>query len=337
MDNIITSIGFILIGSMVGNITNVLSFVATLLLILVCNINLIDSDSDSINCNEILEYIKKNASIVTKYSIINGEKEPTGICFSWSKKFIAYISTNYNTQQGDVRKHTSILIISSNNIDLKKKVKLIDLCQDNNNSLIKAYMSGSHFHDNYYIIDIPFNSKPYTAQIKAMDIIKKFYEKNDRFICRTLICGNPNIGKSMIGKLLAKEYNTSLCFDFNLLLPGARLLELYRQVQPTKENPLIIQIDEFDILINNIHESKNIHTISYCPNKIHDKASYNTFMAEYLPCYPYVIYVLTSNQTFDYFDDLDKSYTSPNRIDIKLNMISRDELEIINTNTIIYT
>ena len=44
--------------------------------------------------------------------------------------------------------------------------------------------------------------------------------------------------------------------DIDLFAPGNTVLKLYDEIRPTEETPLIIQIDEFDKLIDNIHHEK---------------------------------------------------------------------------------
>ena len=57
-----------------------------------------------------------------------------------------------------------------------------------------------------------------------------------------------------IGKLLAGKLGGSFCFDIDLFSPGNSTLKFYEDVKPTNDNPLIIQIDEFDNLIDNVDE-----------------------------------------------------------------------------------
>lgn len=305
-------------------VTSVLSFIVKFLMSKLFYIVSFNSSIDSPNTTQIIDLIKESCGFIERHSVVNGEREPEGVCISIEGKFVAFVTVDYKDSYGDITKQTTVHVVSTKPIKLKEMTKIKNIYEEKNLPVVTAYMSGSHFTDNYFKIEIPVCYEPYLSQDILMDRIIEEYNKSNTFVCRTLIHGEPGLGKSMIGKLLAKRLDTSLCFDFNLLLPGARLMELYRQVEPDKDNPLIIQIDEFDILVTNIHNQENIRTINWAPNKVHDKSSYNTFFSEHVPCFPYVIYILTSNRPIEYFDSLDKSYVGSNRIDIKAHMKSKN-------------
>ena len=110
-----------------------------------------------------------------------------------------------------------------------------------------------------------------------------------------------------------------------MLDPGTPILSLWRTVMPSKEKPLIIQIDEFDIIINKIHHTSKNHDKEHKPHQwlrtmIADKQSYNTFLSEYLICLPHVIYLFTMNSNPSEIMELDKSYIRQNRIDLILEL-----------------
>ena len=64
----------------------------------------------------------------------------------------------------------------------------------------------------------------------------------------------------MIPTLIAKDMGGSFCDTFDPTRPGDSLSELYSKVFPSKENPLVLVFEEFDIMIEKIHHDKGVST-----------------------------------------------------------------------------
>ena len=178
------------------------------------------------------------------------------------------------------------------------------------NNFIKVFLSNNYYDGNFREILLPFEDfEPRPEQQVIMDKIISKYELNPFKICRCLIWGTPGMGKSFIAKLLAKNFKSSCCFDIKITEPGTQILTLWETVKPSKDKPLIIQIDELDVIIKSIHENqKNKHTPhQWLKTLVYDKQSFNTFMSYYLPCIPFVIYIFTMNSYPEDIDKLDKS------------------------------
>ncbi len=107
-----------------------------------------------------------------------------------------------------------------------------------------------------------------------MTKIKEEYDDNKFKICRALIYGKPGKGKSFIGKLLAKELGSKLAFDLRIEEPGNPLLTLWKIASSDANHPLIVQIDEFDIFINKIHNETMKHDHIWYRSMVYDKQSY---------------------------------------------------------------
>jgi hypothetical protein len=290
-------------------------------------INIFDSSSDNINTEDLLKNIKQSNAFISGYTFKEGVKRPEGIFYNWSKKYLGYIE-NYQTNTSYTSKiQSKIWIVGKLPINIKSlnsdDSNNTDSKQDDNKiAKIKIYLGCGYYDGNFKDILLPFNFDPFENQKLIIKKIHDTYDKNPFNICRTLIWGKPGGGKSFIGKLLAKKYNSAYSFDVKLLDPGTPILNLWKTVMPTKESPLIIQIDEFDIIIKKIHKiSENLESEKshqWLRTIVGDKQSYNTFLSEYLICLPYVIYLFTMNSSPNQINSLDKSYIRKNRIDLIL-------------------
>jgi len=165
-------------------------------------------------------------------------------------------------------------------------------------------------------------------QQNFIDTVKKHYNENN-FNCVAYLEGNPGSGKSTIGVLLAKELKGILCNTFNPTDPGDALSGLYNNADKSSENPLIIFIDEADIIIDKVHNEKiqkhkNIQTF------VHDKTTWNSFLDRIdIGLYPYLIIIFTSNIFHSKISEsTDNSYLRAGRVNIVCNLEK-------NTNTVL--
>ena len=165
-------------------------------------------------------------------------------------------------------------------------------------------------------------------QQNFIDSVKKHYNENN-FNCVAYLEGNPGAGKSTIGILLAKEMKGILCNTFYPTDPGDSLSGLYNNADKSSENPLIIFIDEADIIIDKIdnekiQKHKNIQTF------VHDKTTWNSFLDRIdIGLYPYLIIIFTSNISHSKISEsTDNSYLRAGRVNIVCNLEK-------NTNTVL--
>jgi hypothetical protein len=163
---------------------------------------------------------------------------------------------------------------------------------------------------------------PNQDQKVIIDTILTFYNENG--FCVSFIDGDIGLGKTFIGNLLAKITNGSLCKSFNPCSPGDKLENLYTECQPSKEKPLILLLDEFDIMLDNIHNNK-IHFHKNIPIQVYNKCSWNSLLDDFQwKLYPYVILLLISNKplkTLRY--NYDPSYIRPKRINCFFSLYDR--------------
>jgi Cdc6-like AAA superfamily ATPase len=155
-----------------------------------------------------------------------------------------------------------------------------------------------------------------------------------------LLSGPPGTGKSTIATFLAKELltNKSICQNtinqvnyidtFNPTTPGDDFGKIYRKISPTSNSPLIIVLEEIDIIINKIHN--NISDHKYIPIQIQNKSGWNSWFDKLdNGFYPHVYIIMTTNKSINYFDELDKSYMRNNRINLKAELHTNKQVVII--------
>ncbi len=166
----------------------------------------------------------------------------------------------------------------------------------------------------------PDRFKSRVNQENFINTVKKYYENNN-FNCVAYLEGCPGSGKSTVGILLAKALGGRLCNTFNPTDPGDSLSGLYNNADIGSDNPLIIFIDEIDIIINKIHKNeilkhKNIQTY------VHDKITWNSFLDSIdIGLYPNLIIIFTSNISHkELSEKTDKSYLRGGRINIVCNL-----------------
>jgi DNA polymerase III delta prime subunit len=197
---------------------------------------------------------------------------------------------------------------------LKKVIKIDDTITSNN--IITLYVRYGPYHWlNYKKRKLAYN---YNFEINTQqdDIVKSIKEKySESNTCVTLISGESGTGKSTIGYLLAKELSGSLCQTYCPTTPGDTLNTVYTRVEPTKENPLIILIDEIDIVFNKITNNSIIQHKNL-PIEVYDKITWNRLLDHIeIGLYPNIILILTSNLTYSKLcEEYDNSFIRKGRV-----------------------
>jgi SpoVK/Ycf46/Vps4 family AAA+-type ATPase len=178
--------------------------------------------------------------------------------------------------------------------------------------------TGTYYHLDYSKRKLNIDLVSTPQQLRIIKEITKYYmdETNKSRSCVCLLYGANGSGKSTIPFLLANKINCSICKTFNPTEPGDDICTLYNTIEPTKDNPLIIMIDEIDIIINDIHYH-NIKQHKSIPIKMKDKITWNGFFDDINRGeYKYTIWILTTNKPFEYFDSLDPAYMRKGRINL---------------------
>lgn len=154
----------------------------------------------------------------------------------------------------------------------------------------------------------------YDNQLSLFKKIMNFYKKNS--FCKVFLSGEPGIGKTYFAYLMSQKLNCYLCDVYNPYEPSSNFNEIYSMSKINSSKPLIVILDEIDVLIEKIH-NKAINEHKKFSKEIYNKTSWNKFMdkIEY-GMYPYVIFIMTSNKKKKQIDFFDNCYLRDGRINI---------------------
>ena len=267
-------------------------------------------------------YLVKDNKIKTfqtkiKHASIWNDGEPEGwIC---GLLYIGYISTKTDAN-GSLKKDMYILCFK------KFYSRYINIKTDENingeKNIVFLEKDGSYWCIDYISRQLKHNFTPNTDQLGIIYQIINDYNKNTYSV--PLLYGPTGSGKSMISMLLCNELlktndSVTFCDTFNPTDPGDTFINLYQKVKPSNKNPLVVIIEEIDILIDKIHNCIVPHKSIMILVK--NKSEWNTFMDRFdRKLYPYVIFGFTTNKTLDYFNSLDQSYMRDGRVTLKINV-----------------
>ena len=265
-----------------------------------------------------------------KFSSINNNDEMEGwIIGKW---YIGYIYVSMS-QHGQPNKDLYILTSKKWFNTMSEESDIQEKTNNPNNSNNKDILTpvkinlwereGSYFCLRYFKRDFDISKfNPREQQTNVIDKIIDFYETNLYSV--VLLHGEKGTGKSMIpillGKALADKYKDDLTYKINFCDtykptdPGDSFISLYNKINPEKNSPLIVVMEEFDIIIHQIHYNK-INNHKYVPINITDKPSWNQFFDRFdRKYYPCVILILTSNVSPGSINLLDPSYIREGRV-----------------------
>jgi hypothetical protein len=264
----------------------------------------------NINDSNVITCISKNI----KHSTIRDEDhEPYGL-------FIGYYYIGYISQR--INKDTpGILYCLATQQTLKELSKKQYIDTEEN----KYFISLITLRGNYYCRqprkrDLECSRYiPKENQVQVIDETINYY--NENHVCVTMIYGLPGTGKSIVGLLIAKKLKGSFCKTYDPTIAGDTLEYIYDKAQVKKNSPLIILIDEFDVILERLHNNK-ITMHADIPTEVYNKTSWNTLLDDInIKLYPYVIIILTSNLSKDDIDSrYDPSYIRNGRVNIYHNL-----------------
>lgn len=205
----------------------------------------------------------------------------------------------------------------SDDIDMESRDKCDELLKQNSISYLS--FSGSYGH--FFITERKINLSNihtlewYEYQNTLFRDIMNFYKENN--FCKVFLNGEPGKGKTFFAYLMAQRLNCYLTDQYNPTDPGSSLNALYHRAKKVSPNkPLIIVLDEVDVLLNKIHNKELSHHKHY-KSEIYDKTSWNQFHDKIsYGLYPYLIIIMISNKNKKYIEDMDSAYLRKGRTNL---------------------
>ncbi len=297
---------YLILGILFGSVTVIWSIPFLLLKLFGSSLFVI---RDQKKVEKILKKIDNNITS-TMYNYQYGEIKKSGLFFS--KNSVGYL---HEKKEEDQVVFDLYIIMSKKTFDIISK-------DDDNNDKISVIVDnkitmydrdGTYWRLYYNKRSIAIGDiEPSIKQRIIIDKIKDFYLKNK--FCVSFVQGLPGSGKTTIAYLLAKELNGTICKTFRPYEPNDTMSNLYERIQPNKESPLIILFDEANIMIRKIHD-QTIIPHKNIPISVYDKSTFNSFLDD-MKYNKNIIILMTSNETKDQIDLLDKSYLRDGRVNI---------------------
>lgn len=281
------------------------------------NIHKFQIQCDKEITNHVIKKLEKECSC-TDTSLTKGFKKVIS-GWIWSKNLVGYIGYG---ESGEMNK---LVIITTSSV-FEELIKLPEDClptftitkqhENTNENISSFYRYGSyeHFYYSRVLLNL-VNMRPTPGQALIVEDISRVFSKKKR--CTIFIEGPPCTGKSSVGYILAKTLNCHFCNTFNPTDPGDTINKAIASMQDwlqDEDKPIIISIDEFDILLKNIHDNK-IAINHKIPTSVTDKHSWSKFI-DNLQFRKNLIMILTSNTSKADIDKLDTSYIRRGRVDL---------------------
>lgn len=264
-------------------------------------------------------YKVKDRSIVSLLSnkikdnsiILEDGEKPCG--FFVSLKYVGYSHNNVSQHGSDM---TEIYILTTKKV-YESLTKRVLIGGENATKIKLYYRTINYFCLNYMKRDLALNIKAKDIQSDIVSQIKTCYDKSEEKSVVAYIHGEPGSGKSTVPLLLAHQINGSYCKSFDPTDPGDLLDKLYATVSPTKEKPLVLCMEEIDVMINRIH-NRSVVSHKHIHVPLRNKESWNSLFDDLKRLYPYLIVIMTSNVHPETIDAMDKSYLRKGRVDIRI-------------------
>ena len=202
-------------------------------------------------------------------------------------------------------------------------------------NIITILENVSNFHiPDYKSREITLSKKANPIQQKCIDeIIETYKTKGQNRNLTVFLHGGVGTGKSMTTLLLANSMKALHTKDMKPSSPGMSLRTIYAAANPRPSEPLILVLEEVDILLERIHKVE-LPAHKMLLSHVADKTSWNNMLDDIdNGLFPYMITILTSNRDPDYLNQIDPAYIRPGRVHFYFEMKPyRDNIDIIENN-----
>ena len=265
--------------------------------------------------NNIRHLVKD--SLCTSYS---DEYKPLGIVIH--KKVIAYFPEEFHGRivYALIQNQYKYEILEKTNKPHIEKLMPKEYKEESESKIDYCYRSGDYSFFEYNKTKMYINSCLFSDQQRQIyDNIMEIYNTKNNVKC--YIYGEVNSGKTFLAYLMARELNCYLCDTFNPSEPSDTFSNIYNSIHPTPKKPLVLLLDEVDVLIHKIH---NQLIVPHKNNSIqvYNKTTWNNMLDKIdYGLYPNVICILCSNMSVDEINVLDPCYLRQGRIDLIQHLI----------------
>lgn len=268
---------------------------------------LISGTRQSAKIDQIRKHTKGSSALLLN-------NKPHGLFVQLSPLAVGYISTT-TSDYGDV--HESAWIIGTKATYKKLTDDDPPEISADQPARMKLKLLDRHGNFNYIYwekrrLEVD-DFAPRRNQAPVLSAIAKALQHRPSGSLSILVTGPPGCGKTSLGVLLAQRLGGVLVDSFEPCLPGNSLEHLHRAAKPRADKPLVIVLNEADILIERARAGAVARHKSI-PTQIYDKTSWNNLFDKFdLGLYPHTLLLLTANCPKADIDEPDPAFLRPGR------------------------
>jgi len=276
------------------------------------------------------ENAKANLCIWFVSLSMNHEKKPNGLFFGRFKDgtlFIGEVSTGTgsNKDSNGASCGSLWILTAKQSMDcILKSPNSVNLDKDKEYILSKCEQVNHGYHFQFAELPFLYKKEPTEWQKSMITKIMTTYSERENKYCSVFIHGKPFTGKSSLMRFLSRELKAKIV-KFDPTKVGGSAINWYNALNPTADNPIILLMDECDVIIDDII-NKKVPLHRDIVGQMSSKTDWNSFLDDFdAGVYQNTILLLTSNMSSDEIcekiprlisGELDKSILRKGRIDI---------------------